>query len=65
MVEKFNKELIIHYKKNINSSVNYYGLSHVIQFKNFKESILGKSKIKVGVKESLETQKFIEMIYDN
>lgn len=66
--KKYENELKIindNYKKNINSSVNYYGLSHVIQFKNFKESILGKSKIKVGVKESLETQKFIEMIYDN
>lgn len=59
------KRIDENYKKNINSMVNYYGLSHLFQFKNFKESVLNESKIKVGVKQALETQKFIKMIYDN
>lgn len=51
------------YKNNISKPANYYGLSHIKQFKNFKDTIENKAKLKVGVKESLSTQKFIERIY--
>ena len=66
LLNKYKKdleEIQKNYKVNLNSPANYYGLSHIKQFANFKESILNSAKSKVSVKESLDTQKIIEMIY--
>lgn len=65
--EKYKKELDEikeNYKMNLSSPANYYGLSHIKQFDDFKQSIFNFKKIKVSVKESLETQEIIEMIYN-
>lgn len=59
------RELMKIIRKNINSMVNYYGLSHLSQFKNFKESVLNEKQNKSRCETSFETQKFIKMIYDN
>lgn len=58
------KKIKDNYKINITKPANYYGLSHTKQFLNFKECIENKSKLKVGVKESLSTQEFIKRIYE-
>lgn len=49
--------------KNQHSPTNYYGLSHIKQFKNFKESIEGYQKLKVTIEDALLTQEFISNIY--
>ena len=66
LIDKYKERLDTikaNYKKNLKTPANYYGLSHTKQFKNFKECILNKEKLKVGVSEAIETQKFIEEIY--
>lgn len=63
---KYNKQFKTiekNHKKNLDSPVNYYGLSHIRQFENFKNAILENSTIKVGTKEALQTQSVIDMIY--
>lgn len=57
------KEIQENYEKNLSIPANYYGLSHIKQFADFKNSILNKSEVKVGLKEALETQMVIDMIY--
>lgn len=54
-----------HYNVNKNSNVNYYGKSHIEQFKNFKKAILGQESLKVSVKDALNTQKLVSLIYNN
>ncbi len=61
--DEFNKINEI-YNANKNYGVNYYGLSHIKQFENFKNAILGKEKIKVGVDEAIKTQKVLNLIYN-
>lgn len=58
------KKISENYEINKNLAVNYYGLSHIKQFKNFKNAILGKEKLKVGVDEALDTQKVLKSIYN-
>ena len=65
-LEKYNEELIKirqNYKHNLKNPANYYGLSHIQQFSNFKNSIENGEKIKIGIAESLSTQKYINEIY--
>lgn len=57
------KHIKENYKNNLASPANYYGLSHIDQFKNFQLAIENKENIKVTVKEALETQYMIDMIY--
>lgn len=58
------KKISENYEINKNLAVNYYGLSHIKQFKNFKNAILGKEKLKVGVDEAIETQRVLQSIYN-
>lgn len=64
--EKYKKELLKikkNYRNNINKPANYYGLSHIRQFADFKRAILNNNKVKVGIEQALETQEVISMIY--
>ena len=58
-IEKINSN----YTNNKDLAINYYGLSHNLQFKNFKNAILKNEKVKVGLNEAFDTQKVIELIY--
>ena len=51
------------YLNNLKGPANYYGLSHNAQFEDFKNSILENKSPKVSIKEAIQTQKFIDMIY--
>ena len=64
--EKYKKDIEQingNYNDNKDLAVNYYGLSHNLQFSNFKDAILDNKKIKVGIEQAMETQKLIELIY--
>lgn len=66
--EKYHKEIEnvnLNFENNKELAVNYYGLSHNAQFADFKKAILGEKKIKVGLNEAIQTQKTIELIYNN
>lgn len=58
------KKIKANYNNNIKLSANYYGLSHIKQFADFKNAILNNEKVKVGVEQALETQKLLNMIYE-
>lgn len=51
--------------KNQNTGVNYYGLSHIKQFENFRNSVLKNEQLKVTLEDALITLKIISMIYKN
>lgn len=57
------EKIKINYNNNLNNPANYYGLSHIKQFKNFKDSMNKSEMNKVTVEIALSTQKFIDMIY--
>lgn len=59
------KKIDMNFKDNEYSATNYYGLSHNEQFADFKKSIIENKKVKVGLNQALETQKVIELIYNN
>ena len=56
-------EIQNNYKKNLHNPANYYGLSHIRQFKNFKDAIEKNKKLKVTIDDALSTQEFISEIY--
>lgn len=58
-IEKINNN----FEDNKELAVNYYGLSHNEQFRDFKEAVILGKKIKVGVEEAVRTLKLIELIY--
>lgn len=53
------------YNNKLQQKVNYYGLSHIKQFENFKNSILEKEQTDVTPEVALSTLKLINMIYNN
>lgn len=59
-IEKINTN----YENNKELAVNYYGLSHNAQFKDFKNAILENKTVKVGLKQAIDTQKVIQSIYN-
>ena len=64
--ERYKDELFRireNYVMNLKSPVNYYGLSHNLQFSNFKDAVLNGKVIKVGVRQALDTLSVIEEIY--
>ena len=59
------KRIRDNYSLEKTSGINYYGKSHIEQFKNFKNSILHKEKVKVNLTDALNTQKLITLLYNN
>lgn len=59
------KSIQNNYNLEKNFGINYYGKSHLAQFKNFKNSILQKEKIKITLLDAIKTQKVIALIYNN
>jgi UDP-N-acetyl-2-amino-2-deoxyglucuronate dehydrogenase len=59
------KRIRDNYSLENTSDINYYGKSHIEQFKNFKNSILHKEKVKVTLIDALNTQKLIALLYNN
>lgn len=51
------------YINNEKANAGYFGLSHISQFSNFRNAILGNENIKISVSDVLKTQKLINMIY--
>lgn len=59
-IDKINSN----FEDNKELAVNYYGLSHNEQYADFKKAILNKQNIKVGLKEAIQTQQLIDLIYN-
>lgn len=64
--EKYKEDIKViseNHENNKNLGVNYYGLSHIKQFKDFKEAIITGRRPKVTIEKSMETLQVLDLIY--